>query len=129
MSVFYTHIHRVRQCYAGQSGAYPELFALVGLAVPDLRGRVTWGSTNPGQYLSAGLPNVWAKFYVLQGGGGVVDGAAMPGFMYRPAATNDSWGTSTLAGIDASRCDPAYGNSTTVQPPSYTVRYLVRALP
>ena len=34
----YIRIHGVRQRYAGQRGAYPELFALLGNSVPDLRG-------------------------------------------------------------------------------------------
>ena len=33
--------------------AYPELFALMGGKVPDLRGRVTWGDATPGQTLEA----------------------------------------------------------------------------
>ena len=108
---------------------YPELFALVGPSVPDLRGRVTWGSSNPGQFLSPGLPNVWATFGLLQQGGATAGGAAIQGYVYYPAAVNASWGTNVLTGLDASRCSSIYGNSTTVQPPSYTVRYLVRARP
>ena len=34
----YTHIHRARQRFAMPSRAYPELFAVVGGQVPDLRG-------------------------------------------------------------------------------------------
>lgn len=38
MPVPYIHIHRVRQRYVGQSGAYPELSAVIGPVVPDYRG-------------------------------------------------------------------------------------------
>ena len=43
MPVPYTCIHPARQHFAGQHGAYPELFALIGNSVPGLRGLFLWG--------------------------------------------------------------------------------------
>lgn len=55
--------------FQGKSGipgpprTYPELFALMGGKVPDLRGRVAWGDAVPGRNIEAGLPNITGDMY------------------------------------------------------------------
>ena len=112
--------------------AYPELRALGYASVPDFRERTPWGSSSPGQYREAGLPNITGQV-----GYNNIHELFLPscasGAFYVPYTTQ--WGIYGLmsytgcgpAAIDASRCSPVYGRSTTVQPAAYTVRYLIRA--
>lgn len=100
---------------------------------PDLRNRVTWGDDTPGQYKTAGLPNITGE---------LVTGRDLAGDFRQSGAFTNSvlWGTSysrhtagagyqVRAILDASLSNAIYGSAETVQPPAYTVKYLVRALP
>ena len=114
----------------GPTRTYPELFALMGGKVPDLRGRVTWGDSVPGKKIEAGLPNITGmlrfdadNFYTEEGALSAMP-TPMPGF-----ARQGGGMMATGVKLDASRSNPCYGNSETVQPPAFTVRYLVRARP
>ena len=112
--------------------AYPELFALMGGRVPDLRGRVTWGDSVPGKKIEAGLPEIRGSAPSMTFSNTHIDGAFVVssygnGFsLYSVPYGEPQQGH---ADFSASRSSPVYGRSTTVQPPSYTVRYLVRARP
>ena len=105
------------------SSAHPELYALGYSTVPDFRERVAWGHTTPRSVRLAGLPNITGTF-----SGSTANG--------RPSGTGALFWASGGAGtrdggngmgFDASRCSSIYGNSTTVQPPALTVRFLIRA--
>ena len=114
------------------SRTYPELFALMGGRVPDLRGRVTWGDSVPGKKIEAGLPEIRGSAPSMTFSNTHIDGAFVVssygnGFsLYSVPYGEPQQGH---ADFSASRSSPVYGRSTTVQPPSYTVRYLVRARP
>ena len=110
--------------------AYPELYAVVGSYVPDLRNRMLQGSTSPGVYLSAGLPNIRASW----------DNGTTPVVTPLPYASGAVYlgennksredcasNNGQRAYFDASRYDSIYGNSSTVQPPAYTTRFLIKA--
>lgn len=98
----------------------------MGGNVPDLRERIPWGSSSPGQYREAGLPNITgtlASEYVQSRG-------AFSGAFYSHGESlggDDGGGRDEKIYFDASRSSLIYGRSTTVQPAAYTVRYLLRA--
>ena len=128
----YTHIHRARQRFAMPSRAYPELSALVGGQVPNLRDRTVWGNgTNTvGTTLSAGLPNITGS----AGSGNSTGGYRSPtgaftsnGSCYSADARFQS--PNVYMKFDASLSNSIYGKSTTVQPPARVVRFLIRARP
>ena len=111
--------------------AYPELFAIVGATVPDLRERTTWGG-EPGQYREAGLPNIAGNFETWgEDGMNEITGpferiaAVWSTKMTHNEGSPTGW---QVINMDASRVSSIYGRSTTVQPAAYTVRYLIRAL-
>ena len=119
----------------GQSvsaSAYPELRALGYTVVPNLRERVPWGSSTPGQYRSAGLPNITGGLG-SQSGNGVtggpwrLSGCFTTTTMYERSFVNNDYGMTYDVAFDASQSSSVYGSSSTVQPPAYTVRYLIRA--
>ncbi len=108
---------------------YANLFAKIGTTygagngsttfnLPDLRDRVAWGATNDiGTKIAAGLPNITAKgnspsetYYGTPSGAIYLDGlrASVKGHDY----------CVTSSAFDASRSNPIYGRSTTVQPPA-----------
>lgn len=111
-------------------GAYPELFAVLGGKVPGLRGRVLWGDVQPGKFTEAGLPNIMGvaatdQLTVEQ----VTAGAFYVSKSMHTGRDTATAARSSILGFDASRSSPVYGRSETVQPPAFTVRFLIRARP
>lgn len=117
---------------------YKELFIAIGTTfgegdgsttfnLPDLIDRFAQGSATPGQKVEPGLPNIEAR----NTGGGVSGVALANGAAY--AANNESdrfaGGTASLRSInfDASRSNPIYGASNTVQPPALTLLPCIKA--
>ena len=125
---------------------YPELYAAIGTTfgagdgsttfnLPDLIGRFAEGSVTPGTVKEAGLPNITGvadtvnigKFFLGTSdyGGAIssvttvtnVDGSAPTGLQTQ------------TTGIDfnASRSNPIYGKSDTVQPPALTLLPCIKA--
>lgn len=131
---------------AVERNAYPELFDAIGATygegdgsttfnLPDLIGRFAEGSVTPGQYIEAGLPNITGHLthlyrdYTLTDGGGQSDtDSALYWENTTSAVTNI--GTNTAYGydpvIDASRSNPIYGKSNTVQPPALTLLPVIK---
>ena len=128
-------------CNGQSCSAYPKLAALIGSTVPSLNGRFLEGttSTNVRNTKSAGLPNITGIRQATWGGadGGASGygstkhtGAFYPQATTSCAATVDeaNWvGSGSGFGFDASRCSSIYGASSTVQPPSYLVKYYIKA--
>ena len=133
---------------------YPDLFSVIGTTygagdgsttfnVPDYNTakRFAQGDTVAGQTKVAGLPNItgYLPAYRLGsiplntptlGNNGAIGwghntGALVPNTVIDIVAdgTNNTYSDMD---IDASRSNPIYGNSTTVQPPALTCRYIVR---
>ena len=115
---------------------YAELFAVIGTTygegdgtstfkLPDLIDRFTQGSTTPGLKVEAGLPNIIGEIRTNK--------AALYGsgaFQTSNDGTDNNSGPSGPGGgvtFDASRSNPIYGASDTVQPPALTVCYGIRA--
>lgn len=104
--------------------------------LPNLNGRVLQGAETAGEYKEAGLPNITGSIgYSRMGVYGTAtckgaflsyinhlpDGSSYP-FMWSQSPNNEA---ETGGAFDASKSNAIYGNSTTVQPPAYTVRYYI----
>ena len=110
---------------------YPELVAVLGgNTLPDLVGRFLEGAGSAGEYKEAGLPNIDGQVNaVLYLGVGT---AVSTGALSDTAVSDHTNLSGAFAGnhdgnlkLDASKSNPIYGNSTTVQPKSMTVKYYI----
>lgn len=105
--------------------------------VPNLVDKFVEGSATSGTTKAAGLPNITAGVDLrgLNTNGASIFGGETGAFTN--ASPSDSYqniNTGTTAGtnytkrlkLDASRSSSIYGNSTTVQPPALTMRYIIK---
>ena len=109
---------------------YPELFVVVGANIPDLRGRVLQEKDSPGQQIEAGLPNLTGEIHFSTGspyGRGAF--RTISSSYSAHLACRPLYPANIAAKLDASLASSVYGRSETVQPPAYSVRYLIRAIP
>lgn len=124
------------ECNGQSCAAYPKLVKVLGQnTVPDYRGKFLETSTTAGTVLDAGLPDITGTFgthgHDTEGnntiGGNRVSGAfhVIAGWC-RPSGGRDS-GNGSVLQFKASNSNSIYGKSTTVQPPSVTVRRFIRA--
>ena len=127
-------------CRQTEASGYPELFAFLGGQVPNLRGRVTWGDATPGQTLEASLPNIRGSFvYAPSMHDWNIIGREDGAFSFEGSLPSDKWSSLDYQdqprspyrlSFSAERSSPIYKDGAqTVQPPAYTVRYLIRARP
>lgn len=102
---------------------------------PNLVGRFLEGVTSgAGTLKAAGLPNIWGQFgqegYLdTYAGNGSYNGLKNAFYIDGVATSKTSaagGGTDNLYKFDASRSNPIYGASKTVQPASYTVYYIIK---
>ena len=117
-------------CNGQSCSAYPKLSALVGSTVPNINGRFLEGTTgtNVRSTKAAGLPNITGYF---TSGSWIQYTSELSGAFYN---NDGSYGIGGNKGdgrlrayFDASRCSSVYGKSSTVQPPSYLVRFYIKA--
>ena len=123
---------------------YPDLFALIGTTfgngdgvstfnLPDLTlGEFLEGSSVAGTSKSAGLPNITGNmrriWKPMDGSIASADGAFAIDTSQGDGGSSDAVvGGFDRVSFDASRSSAVYGNSTTVQPKSVTVRYIIKA--
>lgn len=125
---------------------YANLFAEIGTLygdgdgastfnLPDLNTRFIQGSGTAGTSKSAGLPNITGNSTRFDANTGWDDNMLVEGAFYLETNTNkgkltsdgssssETWATFAF---DASRSNPIYGASTTVQPPALTMRYYIK---
>jgi len=118
---------------------YAELYAVIGTTygagdgidtfnLPDLVDKFIQGNATSGTEHSAGLPNITGNITFRDNAMVGASGS----FRYEESSASNSYidtsGTSNQrnATFDASRSSSVYGNSTTVQPPSVTMRYIIK---
>ena len=123
---------------------YSRLFGVIGtdygtgdgsttFALPNLIDKFIEGSATSGTELSAGLPNITGTISMHGQGSGTVL-ARCAGAFYAEGVWNAYGETSPQAGatsignviLNASNSSSIYGNSNTVQPPSVTMRYIIK---
>lgn len=122
---------------------YADLYAVIGdtygagdgsttFNLPNLVDKFVQGNATSGTVKSAGLPNITSKSTSFSGvccwsGSstptqiGAIERTATD---YRPSS--GSVGSFQYIDFDASRSSSIYGNSTTVQPPAVTMRYIIK---
>ena len=114
---------------------YAKLFSAIGTTwgagdgsttfnLPNSIGRFAEGAATSGSYKSAGLPNITGQTLAFSG---FDNGAFKTGITYSCAAPGgqDSH-LMTVNTFNASRVSNIYGASTTVQPPSFTTRFIIK---
>ena len=119
--------------YSGLLGSIPSNWHICDGTdgTPDLRDRFLKGASNAGdvdKYVSAGLPNITGEIGSISANNGRVycSGAF---HRYEEVERNSDSGQdypNYVYYFDASRSSSVYGNSDTVQPPSYVVYYIMR---
>ena len=121
---------------------YAALFAVIGTKygagngsttfnLPNLTDRFIQGNATSGTVKSAGLPNITGGYTTNRDS--VNLGNQSGAFINtnklnatQPAdAAGSTWGGVTV-NFDASKSNSIYGNSTTVQPPALTMRYIIK---
>lgn len=118
----------IRFTFAPEEDVPPSAFRL-----PNLMGKVPWGSTQIGTEMKAGLPNITGRATYLQTDGS--DQSIYPdlGCLFW-GVYNHGWKTSAINEgpakrdllFDASRSNSIYANSTTVQPPALCLLPCIR---
>lgn len=118
---------------------YAELYKIVGnlygesgsedtFLLPDLRDKFVQGANgNLGTSKDAGLPNITGEFYQDTNANDTVSGAFIYKFGERLNLANSQTATSGAVAFDASKSNPIYGNSNTVQPPSVCLTFIIKA--
>lgn len=119
------------ECNGQSCAAYPELVAVLGKnTVPDYRGRFLESAETAGTVKDAGLPNIAGAIWATRGLSR--DGLYGNGPFYASGSAEQTdslagWYGSNCINFDASRSNPIYGRSYTVQPASVTVRRFIKA--
>ena len=115
---------------------YAALFAVIGTTygsgdgsttfnLPNLVDKFVEGSATAGTVKSAGLPNITGRLTVSNSDDQGAFRITSPGWTTKISTTNGS-AAYQYAYLDASRSSNVYGNSTTVQPPALTMRYIIK---
>ena len=122
---------------------WPQLFAAIGTMfgdgngettfnLPDLAGRFAQGSMTPGQKIEAGLPNIEGEIVnddgsVIWAGNYSSSGVfSLYGAQSHANCNVGGTGANTLS-FSASKYNPIYGESDTVQPPALTLLPCIKA--
>lgn len=118
---------------------YADLYAIIAdtygtatdtakFKLPDLRDRFVQGANgNLGTTKEAGLPNITGKFYHDTNAKAGLSGAFTYEGTGRQNLMNDTPTNSGLITFDASKSNPIYNNSDTVQPPSVCLNFVIKA--
>ena len=124
---------------------YAKLFSAIGTIygegngsttfnLPNSIGRFAEGAATSGSYHEAGLPNIKGSLQIVIPGEANNANGAIYGVTW--SGTPGSIGAGGLYGsmgvgprgfgLDASKSNSIYNNSTTVQPPSFTTRFIIK---
>ena len=113
---------------------YEKLFDVIGTTygagdgsttfnLPNLTDKFIQGSDTAGTKKKAGLPNITGRSGLGEWGGAPTGAFYTQGTIKTAFLDND---TARILYFDASRSNPIYGNSATVQPPAVTMRYIIK---
>lgn len=101
--------------------------------LPNLNGRVLQGAETAGEYKEAGLPNIsgsfdirgWTNGTMVHNSTGAINIIYQTGDNAYGAQSASALSQEDRCSFNASLSNAICGNSTTVQPPAYTVRYYI----
>ncbi len=120
---------------------YKKLFDVIGTTygtgdgsttfnLPNLTDKFIQGSNTVGTVKSAGLPNITGSIRGIKDGVNAQVSGATGAFyesdIQNTLATTTNGTYQGAYGFSASRSSSIYGNSTTVQPPALTMRYIIK---
>lgn len=126
---------------------YADLYAVIGdtygagdgvdtFNLPNLVDKFVEGSATAGTEKSAGLPNITGNFGfstnytasqpVFYAGNGAFQGTDVLSNCATWGSASNTAQLPSRYSFDASRSSSIYGNSTTVQPPAVTMRYIIK---
>ena len=124
---------------------YAALFAVIGTTygsgdgsttfnVPNLTDKFIQGNSTSGTVKSAGLPNItggydlrpWGSGSAILSPTGAIISDGLVGQSANQIATTSTGLKSQKIRFNASNSNSIYGNSTTVQPPALTMRYIIK---
>ena len=129
---------------------YPALFAAIGntflpedvpaspstFKLPNLMGKVPWGSTSVGTVLDAGAPDIQGEFIlhgveqanIIQDATGAMTETYKHNFYRTPAELTERYNADSSSAVmfKASSYNSIYGNSDTVQPPALCLLPCIR---
>ena len=125
---------------------YADLYAVIGdtygagdgtttFNLPNLVDKFVEGSATSGTVKSAGLPNITASHTLRPSNGAVSLMGNQNGAFTISTGDGSTWAINTTTvtskasekvNFDASLSSSVYGNSTTVQPPAVTMRYIIK---
>ena len=116
---------------------YSALFSVIGtlygsgdgsstFTLPNLNNKFIMGSTSAGTNKAAGIPNVTGGFRGIFRGYSYTEGAFYMSDEGTTDYSGDDYTTGATVNLSASRSTSIYGNSSTVQPPSVTMRYYIK---
>ena len=120
---------------------YAKLFSAIGTTwgagdgsttfnLPNSIGRFAEGAATSGSYKSAGLPNITGRFHSRSYSNAAITNTRgafhCESYTTNQQVVSGSGEGSSQYTFDASRSSTIYGNSTTVQPPSFTTRYIIK---
>ena len=96
--------------------------------LPDLINKFIEGSTAAGTEKAAGLPNISGTFQPLEWSSSSSSGSFYNDNRARNIVSPGGGSTFGMVNesFDASRSSSIYGNSTTVQPPAVTMKYIIK---
>lgn len=121
---------------------YADLFAEIGTKygegdgettfnLPNLVDRFVEGSTEAGTYIEAGLPNITGRdivnWYASVNMSGALYNEPDDNYISHIPEVGSGGYSEHNTAFDASRSNPIYGKSDTVQPESLTMRYFIKA--
>ena len=129
----YIWIFPARQRVAGQRGAYPELFAVVGGQVPDLRGLFLRGhggnSAALGVQQGDAIRNLTGSLYMIGLRGSTPNGSFSFAENWPMYQESDSWSSSWREGTLNFNAAQQVPTAEENRPVNQAVRYLIRARP
>lgn len=117
------------ECNGQSCSSYPALNNVLGKStVPDYRGRFLEGADTAGTVKEAGLPNIEGSYMGNTSEGVYNRTGAFVNTKYKSGGRAAGGGGGNITvNFNAGKSNPIYGASTTVQPPSVTVRYFIKA--
>lgn len=117
---------------------YAALYAVIGTTygagngsttfnLPNLTDKFIQGNATAGTVKSAGLPNIKGQWGLgAWGSADVFSGASTQNNAIKVKTAYLDEGMAGIISFDASKSNPIYGNSNTVQPPALTMRYIIK---
>lgn len=116
---------------------YAKLFSAIGTTwgagdgsttfnLPNSIGRFAEGAATVGTYKAAGLPNIEGSFKMTRVNASIISTGAFSDIVNETNSDYKAGDKGITVSFNASKSNPIYGNSTTVQPPALTMLPIIK---